>query len=135
MRGGLGRKMVIRVPDDEYAPEGPTSIAVQAGRYKYAPRGLFGADAGAIAQFLINGQSGDPSGLTLCRNGDVIQFQSAGGGGYGDPLQRDPEAVEADVRNGYVSIDQAREGYGVVIDPATLLVDPAATEKVRDAMK
>jgi N-methylhydantoinase B/oxoprolinase/acetone carboxylase alpha subunit len=134
-RGGLGRKMVIRVPDDEYAPEGPTSIAVQAGRFKYAPRGLFGADPGAIAQFLINGQSGDPSGLTLCRNGDVIQFQSAGGGGYGDPLQRDPAAVEADVHNGYVSIEQAKEGYGVVIDPATLLVDPAATEKVRDAMK
>jgi N-methylhydantoinase B len=130
-RGGLGRKMVIRVPDDEYAPEGPTSIAVQAGRFKYAPRGLFGADPGAIAQFLINGQSGDPSGLTLCRNGDVIQFQSAGGGGYGDPLQRDPAAVEADVHNGYVSIEQAKEGYGVVIDPVNLMIDPVETEKVR----
>ncbi len=131
MRGGLGRKMVIRVPDDEYAPQGPTSIAVQAGRFKYAPRGLFGARPGAIAQFLVNGQNGDPSGLTLCANGDMIQFQSAGGGGYGDPLQRDPEAVEADVRNGYVSIERAREDYGVVIDPASLKVDPAATESVR----
>jgi len=135
MRGGLGRKMVLRVPDDEYAPEGPTSIAVQAGRFKYAPRGLFGADPGAIAQFLINGQSGDPSGLTLCRNGDVIQFQSAGGGGYGDPLQRDPAAVEADVHNGYVSIEQAKEGYGVVIDPASLSVDPAGTGKLRAERK
>jgi len=130
-RGGLGRKMVIRVPDDEYAPEGPTSIAVQAGRFKYPPGGLFGAEAGAMAQFLINGQAGDPSGLTLCHNGDVIQFQSAGGGGYGDPRQRDPQAVETDVRNGYVSIDQAREGYGVVVDPASLKVDLAATEKLR----
>jgi N-methylhydantoinase B len=130
-RGGLGRKMVICVPDDEYAPEGPTSIAVQAGRYKYAPRGLFGADPGAIAQFLINEQTGDPSGLTLCRNGDVIQFHSAGGGGYGDPKQRDAEAVEKDVRNGYVSIEQAKEGYGVVIEPETLAVDRAATEKLR----
>ncbi|MCP4628290.1 MAG: hydantoinase B/oxoprolinase family protein [bacterium] len=130
-RGGLGRKMVICVPDDEYAPEGPTSIAVQAGRYKYAPRGLFGADAGAIAQFLINEQAGDPSGLTLCRNGDVIQFHSAGGGGYGDPKQRDVEAVEKDVYDGYVSIEQAKEGYGVVIDPETLAADRAATEKLR----
>jgi N-methylhydantoinase B len=134
-RGGLGRKMVICVPGDEYAPEGPTSIAVQAGRYKYAPRGLFGADAGAIAQFLINDQAGDPSGLTLCRNGDVIQFRSAGGGGYGDPKQRDVEAVEKDVRNGYVSIEQAKEGYGVVIDPDSLKVDPVETEKVRGKMK
>jgi len=135
MRGGLGRKMVIRVPDDEYAPQGPTSIAIQAGRFKYAPRGLFGARPGTIAQFLVNGQNGDPSGLTLCSNGDVIQFQSAGGGGYGDPLQRDSEAVEADVRNGYVSIERAREDYGVVIDPASLKVDSAATRKVRTERK
>ena len=131
MRGGLGRKMVIRVPDDDYAPQGPTSIAVQAGRYKYPPRGLFGAGPGSGARFLVNGQNGDPSGLTLCLPGDVIQFDSAGGGGYGDPLQRDPQAVEADVVNGYVSIDKAREDYGVVIDPTTLKVDAAETEKVR----
>ncbi len=131
MRGGLGRKMTIRVPDDEYAPQGPTSIAIQAGRYKYPPHGLFGAGPGAGARFLVNEQTGDPSGLTLCLPGDVIQFASAGGGGYGDALQRDPQAVEADVVNGYVSIEKAREDYGVVIDPATLKVNPAATEKVR----
>ena len=131
MRGGLGRKMVIRVPNDECAPEGPTSIAVQAGRYKYAPQGLFNAKPGSIAKFLINGQPGDPSGLTLVHNGDVIEFHSAGGGGYGDPWLREPEAVEADVRNEYVSIARAREDYGVVIDPATLQVDLAATEKLR----
>ncbi len=131
MRGGLGRKMVIRVPDDDYAPQGPTSIAVQAGRYKYPPRGLFGAGAGSGARFLVNEQPGDPSGLTLCLPGDVIRFDSAGGGGYGDPLQRDVQAVAADVVNGYVSIEKAREDYGVVIDPATLRVDIAETEKIR----
>jgi len=133
MRGGLGRKMTIRVPDDDYAPQGQTSIAVQAGRYKYPPRGLFGAGPGSGARFLINEQAGDPSGLTLCLPGDVIQFDSAGGGGYGDPLQRDPQAVAADVVNGYVSIEKAREDYGVVMDPATLRVDPVETEKVRAA--
>ena len=133
MRGGLGRKMTIRVPDDDYAPQGQTSIAVQAGRYKYPPRGLFGAGPGSGARFLINEQAGDPSGLTLCLPGDVIQFDSAGGGGYGDPLQRDPQAVAADVVNGYVSMEKAREDYGVVMDPATLRVDPVETEKVRAA--
>ena len=135
MRGGLGRKMVIRVPDDDTAPQGPTSIALQAGRFKYAPRGLFGAGPGILAKFLVNEKDGDPSGLTLCQKGDVIQFLSAGGGGYGDALERDPEAVEQDVRNGYVSIEKAREDYGVVVDPASLKVDPVATESLRAAKK
>jgi N-methylhydantoinase B len=131
MRGGLGRKMTIRVPDDDYAPLGPTSIAVQAGRYKYPPRGLFGAGPGSGARFLVNEQNADPIGLTLCLSGDVIRFESAGGGGYGDPLQRDPQAVAADVANGYVSIEKARDDYGVVIDPGTLRVDSTETEKIR----
>jgi N-methylhydantoinase B len=130
-RGGLGRKMVIRVPDDESAPMPPTSIAVQAGRYRYAPQGLFGAGAGAGAQFVINDDAGDPSGLTLCQSGDLIQFHSAGGGGYGNPLERDPEAVAADAFNGYVSVERAREDYGVVIDPVTFEVDIGETEKAR----
>ncbi|MGD2014028.1 MAG: hydantoinase B/oxoprolinase family protein [Desulfobacterales bacterium] len=135
MRGGLGRKMTIRVPDDEFAPQGPTSIAIQAGRYKYPPRGLFGAGSGVGARFLINEEIGDPSGLTLCQPGDVIEFDSAGGGGYGDPLLRDPLAVEADVVNGYVSIEKAREDYGVVIDPTTLKMDRVKTEMVRSSRK
>lgn len=131
MRGGLGRKMVIRVPDDEFAPRLPISIAVQAGRFRYPPQGLFGAKAGAKAQFMINDQSGDPSGLTLCQPGDVVHFQSAGGGGYGNPLERDPQAVEKDVFNGYASIERARQDYGVVIDPVTLKVNIEETRKLR----
>jgi N-methylhydantoinase B len=74
MRGGLGRKMIIRVPDDETAPSGPTSIAIQAGRFKYAPQGLFGGGPGAGAKFLVSDKPADPSGLTLCQPGDVIKF-------------------------------------------------------------
>ncbi len=135
MRGGLGRKMVIRVPDDESAPQGPTSIALQAGRFKYAPQGLFGAGPGVMAKFLVNDKDGDPSGLTLCQTGDVIQFLSAGGGGYGDAFERDPEAVRQDVANGYVSIEKAREDYGVVVDPGTLRVNLEETRKVRAERK
>ena len=135
MRGGLGRKMIIRVPDDDTAPQGPTSIALQAGRFKYAPQGLFGAGPGVMAKFLVNEKNGDPSGLTLCQKGDVIQFLSAGGGGYGDAYERDPEAVEQDVRNGYVSLDKAREEYGVVVDPGTLKVDLEETRKARAERK
>ena len=135
MRGGLGRKMVVRVPDDEHAPQPPTTIAIQAGRFRYPPQGLFDAEAGAKAHYIINNASGDPSGLTLCQSGDVIQFLSAGGGGYGDPLERDPEAVEADVLNEYVSVAQAKNAYGVIIDPVTLKADLDKTRKIRSGRK
>jgi N-methylhydantoinase B len=131
MRGGLGRKMALRVPDDELAPLAPTTIAIQAGRFRYAPQGLFDGLAGAGAKFLRNGESGDPSGLTFCDTGDLIEFYSAGGGGFGDPLERDPEDVLRDVFNGYVSVEQAEEAYGVVIDAETGRLDSAATEKIR----
>jgi N-methylhydantoinase B len=135
MRGGLGRKFVIRIPEDEFAPEPPTSIAIQAGRFRYPPQGLFNGGAANKAQFIVSNQSGDPSGLTLCESGDVIQFQSAGGGGYGDPLKRDPLVVEQDVFNEYVSIEQARNDYGVVIDPKTLKIDLKETTKIRERRK
>jgi len=131
MRGGLGRTMVIKVPDDEYAPQPPVTVAIQAGRYKYPPEGLFGGKPGARAQFLVNGEPGDPSGLTFCKPGDVIAFHSAGGGGYGNPFERDPEMVRRDVIYGYVSVERAREDYGVVIDPETYEIDYQATERLR----
>ena len=131
-RGGLGRKFVIRVPDDEFAPQAPTSIAIQAGRYRYPPGGLFKGAAANKAQFIVNAKDGDSSGLTLCESGDVIQFVSAGGGGYGDALERDPQAVEQDVCNEYVSIERAQADYGVVINPKTLKVDMEKTQKLRE---
>jgi len=131
MRGGIGRKMVIRVPDDEFAPLPPFTIAVQAGRYIYPPEGLFGGKPGSKARFLRNDDIADPSGLTFCENGDTIAFYSAGGGGYGNPFERDPLAVEKDVLYGYVSIEKAKEEYGVIIDPETLKTDTGATAELR----
>ena len=112
MRGGLGRRMVIRIPDDEHAPLGPVTIAMQAGRFRYPPQGIFGGHPGAKAMFLHNDQPGDPSGLTFCRPGDTLAFYSAGGGGYGNPGERDKEAVEKDMRYEYVSHEKAKTDYG-----------------------
>ena len=130
-RGGLGRRMVIRVPDEEWGPGGPVTIAVQAGRFRYPPEGLFGGGDGSKAQFLKNEEQADPSGLTLAAPGDRVAFYSAGGGGYGNPFERDPGDVAEDVQNGYVSIEKAREDYGVIISPDTLAVDAAATATSR----
>lgn len=56
---------------------------------------------------------------------------TAGGGGWGDPLERDPERVAADVLEDFVSIDAARDQYGVVLRPDTLEVDASATARQR----
>jgi N-methylhydantoinase B len=69
--------------------------------------------------------------MTFCEPGDTITFVSAGGGGYGDPFERDPAAVAQDVLYGYVSIEKAKEDYGVVIDPDSLKVDQDATKNLR----
>ncbi len=126
-RGGLGRKMVIRVPNDQSTPLYPVTIAVQAGRFKYPPEGLFEGGQGSKALFLRNGESADPSGLTFAEPGDRVEFFSAGGGGYGSPLDRDPQEVVQDVLNGYVSLERAYEDYGVVILRDTLKLDESAT--------
>jgi N-methylhydantoinase B len=119
-RGGIGRQMIIRSPeDDENNGNAParTTIAVQAGRFVYPPQGIFKGKDGACAQFLKNKDKADPSGLTFCDSGDRVSFISAGGGGYGDPFERDPRAVEQDVQYGFVSIERAKLDYGVIIEP------------------
>jgi N-methylhydantoinase B len=57
-----------------------------------------------------------------------------GGAGVGNPLERDIEAVREDVRDGLVSVESARDDYGVVIDPQTLEVDESETNKLRDKL-
>jgi N-methylhydantoinase B len=64
---------------------------------------------------------------------DVLVNHSGGGGGWGNPFERDPAAVLADVLNEYVSVDAARDDYGVVIDAASMTVDDAATAILRAA--
>jgi N-methylhydantoinase B len=59
----------------------------------------------------------------------------AGGGGYGDPLQRDLKAVLEDVRAGLVSVDSAHTKYGVVICPESNDIDVQATQNLRQRLK
>ena len=135
MRGGLGRRVVFKIPEDEYAPLPPVSLGIQSGRYRYPPEGLAKGKNGTLAVFQVNGKPGDPYGLTQLHLGDVVTMDAAGGGGYGDPLERDPEMVHGDVLEGYVSIEGAKRDYGVVINEETLVLDADATTALRDALK
>ena len=84
---------------------------------------------GARVQFPTPGKVG---GFPLV-NDDVLVLQSAGGGGYGDPLERPVERVLSDWREGYISADRCRERYGVVVS-ASGEVDTAATETRRQQL-
>jgi N-methylhydantoinase B len=131
MKGGLGQREVFKIPDDQYAPIPPVNLGIQAGRFIRPPEGLFGGKPGATAKFLINGVPGNPYGLTQLKPGDAVTIDAAGGGGHGNPLERDPEMVARDVLEGYVSPEKAKEDYGVLIDPEALKVDMEATRKLR----
>ena len=67
--------------------------------------------------------------------GDVVSIRTGGGGGWGDPLERDPELVLSDVINEYIAIDEAREIYGVVIDKQTLKIDIEKTKELREKFR
>jgi N-methylhydantoinase B/oxoprolinase/acetone carboxylase alpha subunit len=133
-RGGLGQREVFRIPDDEYGPQPPVNLGIQAGRHIHPPLGLFGGKPGTKAQFLINETPGNPFGLTQLNLGDAVTIDAAGGGGCGNPLERDPERVERDVIEGYISIDKAREEYGVAIHSNSLKVDEEETKRLREGL-
>ena len=77
---------------------------------------------------------GDPLGKSaqvLLAHGDRIRMRFPGGGGFGDPRARPPEAVLADVRRGFVSPARARDDYGVALQAGEREIDGAATARLR----
>jgi N-methylhydantoinase B len=72
---------------------------------------------------------------TVLLPGDVVETTVSGGGGYGDPLDRDPGLVATDVQLGYVSSEVAAQIYGVALDPSTGQVDADATEAWRTRLR
>ncbi len=114
-RGAQGRREVIWVPDEERGPLGSVGMAIQSGRFQLAPEGLFGGRSGSLARLTVNGRPADSYGLTRLRKGDVVEFDTAGGGGFGDPAERDAAAVARDVASGRVSAERARLDYRFVL--------------------
>ena len=110
----------------------PVNLGIQAGRYVYPAEGLFGGKPGSKAQFLVSGVPGNAYGLTQLKPGDVVTIDAPGGGGNGDPFEREPEMVQQDVVEGYVTVERARTDYGVVIIPGTYEIDWDATNKLRN---
>jgi N-methylhydantoinase B/oxoprolinase/acetone carboxylase alpha subunit len=102
-----------------------------------APYGVAGGRAGRTGRVVLNPGTpaervlpGQGDGIVLER-GDLFHLETCGGGGWGDPLTRDPMRVREDVARGFVTVHGAREDYGVVLDPLTLALDKRATDDER----
>jgi N-methylhydantoinase B/oxoprolinase/acetone carboxylase alpha subunit len=129
-RGGFGLVRDIELTDD-------CVISTCLDRSKIPPFGLFGGDDGSVNRMLIKPADADewqdlPSrdsnyGL---HKGDLVRIETAIGGGFGDPLERDPALVAVDVLDGYLPAQAAEDVYGVVLT-ADNSVDASATEAAR----
>jgi N-methylhydantoinase B/oxoprolinase/acetone carboxylase alpha subunit len=141
-RGGLGIERIMEVGD------ATITVSALADRARRAPWGLWGGGDGSTTRIELQ-RPGEPAfrsfqehyGLVSpskftnvrLRAGDRVRLVSPSGGGYGDPLARDPRAVAADVREGFVSVESAERLYGVVI-AADGGVDEAATAAARERL-
>ena len=106
----------MRVPDDETAPDGGVVSFLLAGRLEQAAQGLDGAGSGVAGAVALNGRAVGWGKPHLLHPGDRIVYRTAGGGGYGDPLQRDRELVRAELRDGLISENVANKVYGLDSD-------------------
>jgi N-methylhydantoinase B len=134
-RGGLGLTREVRVLS------AGARLSVLAEKAVLPPFGVCGGAAGAANRFWVrrHGAAIEPSplpgkvGSFPLEAGDVVLMETSGGGGFGDPLERDADRVMADVAEGYVSVTAAASVYGVVLRHHD--VDAAAMRRRRDALR
>lgn len=111
-------------------------------RTKFAAQGLQGGQPGVLGEFKLDGETAEPKTVLWMEPESVVAMNLPGGGGYGNPFERDPEKVLDDVINQYVSIQQAETQYGVVIRfdgnsndlvrlPGDFSIDVQATHAIR----
>ncbi|MBW1887692.1 MAG: hydantoinase B/oxoprolinase family protein, partial [Deltaproteobacteria bacterium] len=131
-RGGLGARL-----DVQYTGEEVSRLVLGGDRINVPPAGVFGGKDGKGGYYEIvkaDGTTYRPKikKPDIARNGDILRIFHAGAGGYGDPLERDPEAVKEDLLDGYISEKSALEDYGVVVNLETEEVDLEATKELRE---
>ena len=128
-RGALGMSRQYRILADD------AMVQVRSDRRVHQAPGIWGGQPGRRSYAYLNpGNQNEllPSKwLRELKQGDVVRVELAGAGGYGNPLERDPEAVARDVRQGKLTSEHALSEYGVAIDPGTNEVDLDETRRLR----
>lgn len=108
-------------------------------RFVFAPWGFRGGEPGQLGQTIVN--PGTPHERSIgkisvleMRRGDVVQLTSPCGGGFGDPLDRDLEAIAREIEDGMLSLKRAEDAYAVVFNPDGT-IDAGATSEMRDKVR
>jgi putative sterol carrier protein len=133
-RGGLGTSSQLMAMS-------PMFVHTYVIGTKYPMRGFNGGKNGAPNKIVL--RKGAENELHVettafevpVSGGDLSVADLGGGGGWGDPLERDPRLVLEDVLDEYVSLESAGKDYGVVIDPRGMVVDSEATRELRSKMR
>jgi N-methylhydantoinase B len=131
-RGGFGQEMELGVRGEDGGPSWNLSAMYDRTRFP-APGMLGGGDGAAGSVGTASGETLHPKRQQRIPAGEHLVLKLPGGGGYGDPLERDPELVRRDVEDGLVSPERALEAYGVVLTDAEhgFVVDEEATSRSR----
>jgi N-methylhydantoinase B len=133
-RGGNGVEKIFYIIEDG-------DISIHDDRHDTQPWGILGGRPAACSEKWLVRKDGSREALpsktdnVRVRAGDRIIFRTAGGGGWGDPLERDPQRTRNDVARKLMSATKAREEYGVVLAGDRLEVDRKATDELRDSMR
>ena len=132
-RAGHGVRKDVRILGDD------VTLTNLTDRQRFAPPGVLGGDPGALGRTMLNVDGPDPrvlesKGTYKLEHGDLVTTWLAGGGGYGEAIERDVELVRRDVLHGLLSPAKAASAYGVVIDAAGE-VDHDATERRRNELR
>jgi len=136
-RGGVGEEVVMIVPEGDQGTDLPVTTSIRGwGRSpesSYPVLGLLGGQPGRGGHLTLNNKLESQNQVFSLRSGDVIRLTTPGGGGFGDPLDRDPELVRQDALAGLVSMSAARTDYGIILNGENFTIDQAASAALRQA--
>ena len=131
-RGGCGQEFVIRADDDVL----PLTMSMITERNRFPAKGILGGKPGCKRKMVLNdSETPHPKLQISFPAGWKISAVVPGGGGYGNPLEREPERVAQDVKLGLVSMEKARQDYGVLLDATSGEVLPEKTRELRREMQ
>ena len=125
-RGGCGQRMSVELLGTNSA-----LFSSSTDRIRHPAKGAFGGADGAPGVLGGTPTVVQPKAATRVPPGEIVTMELPGGGGFFSPLERDPELVADDVRDGYVSREGAARDYGVALDPTSLTVDVTRTAALR----
>jgi N-methylhydantoinase B len=133
-RGGLAMTRDFRLLAEE------SMFQLRTDRHDFLPWGVEGGKPGTPTRNYLNPGTENEvelpgKHLTTLKQGDLYRLIQAGAGGFGDPLERDLDAIIDDVLEDKLTVDHVRQEYGVVVDPDTLELDMKATDELRTKMR